>query len=93
MNNRAMRQERAAERAAHRARMEALRTEARRIVATGTCPDCGTALVRNTALAGWWQCGAYATEAFRQPAYRGLPSCHFQTFTDFEGRSEPWRSE
>jgi hypothetical protein len=52
------------------------------IVQTGVCPTCGTGLVRNTALSGWWQCGAYAAESHRQPEYRGLPKCHFQTFTD-----------
>ena len=67
---------------AHAARMLHLHTIARGIVATGTCPDCGTPLIRNSALAGWWQCGAYACEAFRAPAYKGLPSCHFQTFTE-----------
>ena len=59
---------------------EALRAQL--IVNTGVCPDCGTGLVRNTALSGWWQCGAYATESHRQPHFRGLPKCHFQTFTE-----------
>jgi hypothetical protein len=56
--------------------------EAERIVATGRCPDCGTLLIRNLALAGWWQCGAYATPSFRKPEHRNLPACHFQTFTE-----------
>jgi hypothetical protein len=68
--------------AVHEARMLHLLTTARAIVATGTCPDCGTALIRNTALAGWWQCGAYATASHRRPAFAGLPSCAFQTFTE-----------
>jgi len=69
-------------RSAHAARMLHLLTIARAIVATGTCPDCGTALIRNSALAGWWQCGAYATASHRQPAFVGLPACGFQTFTE-----------
>ena len=67
---------------AHDARIGQLILTARRIVATGTCPDCGTGLVRNSSIAGWWQCGAYACESFRKPEHRGLPTCHFQTFTE-----------
>ena len=55
---------------------------ARAIVATGVCPDCGTKLVRNSSLAGWWQCGASASEAMRAPEFRGLPMCSFQVFTE-----------
>jgi hypothetical protein len=66
----------------HRARMAALKEAARSIVATGTCPDCGAPLIRNNSLAGWWQCAAYATPAFRALKYRALPACHFQTFTE-----------
>jgi len=55
--------------------------KAREIVATGRCPQCGTALVRNSSIAGWWQCGAYACEAMRRPEFKGLPSCSFQIFT------------
>lgn len=69
-------------RKAHQARMAALKAEAARVVATGTCPQCGTALVRNLALAGWWQCGAYGTPSFRRPEHRTLASCMFQTFTE-----------
>lgn len=71
-----------AERKAHATRMAMLRETAVRTVATGVCPDCGTGLVSNSALAGWWQCGAYAAESHRQPQYRGLPKCSFQTFTE-----------
>jgi hypothetical protein len=55
--------------------------EAARIVATGKCPNCGAGLVRNLALAGWWQCGAHGEPSFRRPEYRELPPCDFQTFT------------
>ena len=67
---------------AHKARMAELHGIAQRIVATGVCPDCGTGLVRNLALAGWWMCGAHGVESHRQPKYRGLPNCSFQTFTE-----------
>jgi len=65
-----------------KARLAILHTEARRIVATGKCPQCGTDLIYNNAIIGWWQCGAYASELFRKPQFRGLPECNFQTFTD-----------
>lgn len=61
--------------------MNKLIAEAQAIVARGVCPKCGTPLVRNLALAGWYQCGAYADVAFRQPQFRALPQCSFQTFT------------
>jgi hypothetical protein len=67
---------------AHKARMAELKAEAGRIVAGGKCPQCGAGLVRNLALAGWWQCGAYGSEGFRRPEFAGLPSCSFQTFTE-----------
>src|SRR5260370_31885723 len=69
-----------AERAAHVARMDALHAEARQIVASGKCPDCGAALRRNLALAGWWQCTQYGAEGFRADSSK--PSCSFQTFTE-----------
>ena len=55
--------------------------EAQAIVATGVCPDCGTKLIRNNSLPGWWQCGAYACEKMRREEFKGLPKCDFQTFT------------
>jgi hypothetical protein len=45
------------------------------IVNTGVCPSCGAGLIRNSALSGWWQCGAYAAESHRQPQFAGLPKC------------------
>ncbi len=55
--------------------------KARAVVATGKCPECGTALVCNSAITGWWQCGAYACEAMRKSEFKGLPPCNFQIFT------------
>jgi hypothetical protein len=55
--------------------------KAKQIVATGKCPQCGTPLVYNSSITGWWQCGAYACEAMRKPEFKGLPSCSFQIFT------------
>jgi hypothetical protein len=55
--------------------------KARAIVAAGKCPECGTALVYNSAITGWWQCGAYASPDFRKPEFQGLPKCSFQIFT------------
>jgi len=69
-------------RACAKQRIQACIDAVRAIVAAGKCPDCGTGLVRNSGIAGWWQCGAYATESFRQPQYRGLPPCHWQGFTE-----------
>ena len=76
------RTEKAAGRAAHAARMATLHAAAAAIVKTGTCPDCGAPLVRNSAMAGWWQCAGYASMAFRRPGFESLPKCHFQTFTE-----------
>lgn len=68
------------ERQARQARIEELQAEARAIVATGSCPDCGSELRRNTSLHGWWQCEQYGSTAFR--ARPEEPSCSFQCFTD-----------
>ena len=54
---------------------------AEKIVATGVCPDCGTGLIHNSALTGWWQCGGYASDGFRKPGFENAPKCGFQTFT------------
>jgi ribosomal protein L37AE/L43A len=69
-----------AEKAAIAARREAQYAEARRIVATGTCPQCGTKLRRNLSLTGWWQCAQLGAEGFRLDSSK--PSCSFQTFTE-----------
>lgn len=54
-------------------------SEARAIVATGLCPKCGQPLVRNAAMAGWWQCSGYGAEGFRAT---GSTPCSFQAFTE-----------
>ena len=56
--------------------------EAARIVATGACPQCGTPLVRNLSLTGWWQCGANGAVKMRRPEFQALAHCSFQTFTE-----------
>lgn len=61
-------------------RSAALRIENDKIVATGKCPCCGTALVRNLALAGWWQCGGYGSPGFRKPGFENVAACSFQVF-------------
>ena len=61
------------------ARRESLLREARIIVERGVCPDCGSRLHRNLALAGWWQCGRYGSPGFQREAG---PACSFQTFTE-----------
>jgi len=65
-----------------KARIALIIGESRRIVRAGTCPQCGTELRRNLALAGWWQCGAYGRPDFRKPEHRDLPDCSFQCFTE-----------
>lgn len=67
------------ERAEQRARIEAARAEAKRFVATGKCPLCGSKLRRNLSLAGWYQCEQLGAEGFR--ARPTEPPCSFQCFT------------
>lgn len=64
----------------HVKHMRELRAIADAQIAIGVCPCCGTKLVRNAALTGWYQCGAYASVDFRKPEFRGLPSCGYQVF-------------
>lgn len=64
------------------ARLLALKEAARAIVRTGTCPQCGTTLVPNLAILGWWQCGAFGEPPFRRPEFRDVAHCSFQTFTE-----------
>jgi hypothetical protein len=66
----------------HRERMDAIRAENQAIVATGVCPQCGTELKRNSAMAGWFQCGAFGEPYFRKPGHKKLPKCSFQCFTE-----------
>jgi hypothetical protein len=63
----------------HNERMARVHAEAQRIVSTGRCPQCGQPLVRNSAMAGWWQCSGYGAEGFRAA---GSTPCSFQTFTE-----------
>lgn len=69
----------ATERRAMRARLEAVRAETISIVQRGTCPQCGSALRRNLALAGWYQCEQYGAEGFRARSHE--PQCSWQGFT------------
>lgn len=64
----------------HKEHMERLSADARAVVATGTCPRCGSKLRRNLSIAGWWQC-----EQFGAVTHRARPNdqaCNFQTFTE-----------
>ena len=70
------------EREASRKRHEELTAQNRAIVATGKCPDCGAPLVRNMAIAGWYQCAAYPCLQMRKPEFKDLPKCEFQCFTE-----------
>ena len=47
-------------------RMEAAKTNARAVVATGICPQCGKGLRRNLSMTGWWQCEQYGSVGFRK---------------------------
>ena len=69
-----------AERLANRQRMDAIHAKIRAVVATGVCPQCGSAVKRNLSLEGWWQCEQYGSEQFRvRPSQ---PSCSWQGFTE-----------
>ena len=64
----------------HKAHMDALHAEARAIVETGICPQCGSGLRRNLSLAGWWQCSQFGRTDRR--TRQQDPECDFQTFTE-----------
>lgn len=64
---------------ASKARIEQAQAETRAIVAAGVCPSCGSKVVRNLALTGWWQCEQYGAETHR--ARPSEPSCSWQGFT------------
>lgn len=53
--------------------------EAMMITKKGVCPTCGTKLYRNSALAGWFQCGHFGSIGFQTEAG---PHCDFQIFFD-----------
>jgi hypothetical protein len=61
-------------------RIAAAQEAARKVVATGCCPDCGGKLRRNLSLTGWWQCEQYGAVGFR--ARPADPSCSWQAFTE-----------
>lgn len=65
----------------NKAHMEAIREAAVNIVAKGVCPYCGSKLVRNSALPGWYQCVQYETrkDTHGDP---NKPDCSFQCFTE-----------
>lgn len=64
----------------HDEKMDRLQAEARKIVATGICPRCGSELRRNLSIIGWWQCEQFGAETHR--ARPQDPACNFQTFTE-----------
>jgi len=61
-------------------RFDAIHGLAREIVGSGKCPQCGSGLKRNTAIAGWYQCEQFGAEQFRKDPTK--PACNFQTFTE-----------
>jgi uncharacterized protein (DUF983 family) len=63
----------------HKAHMDALHEEARKVVATGRCPQCGAGLKHNWSILGWWQCEQYGADTHRKDPSK--PACSFQTFT------------
>ncbi len=63
----------------HKRILEEHYAEARKIVESGKCPQCGSGLRRNTSMTGWWQCRQYGAEQFRERLSE--PPCSFQTFT------------
>ena len=67
------------EREASIARMNEARAETQRIVATGKCPKCESALRRNLSIAGWWQCEQLGAETYRKRPQD--PPCSWQGFT------------
>ena len=69
----------AQERKVQREKLEQVRAETLEIVLTGVCPDCDSALKRNLALHGWWQCEQYGDGHFR--ARPDEPQCDWQGFT------------
>lgn len=75
--------ERRAERKRMAEKLDRALAEARETVSRGTCPRCGRRLYRNSALAGWYQCGAYGSAGFRPAEYANDSGrCSFQCFTE-----------
>lgn len=65
---------------ASKVRMDAIRAETIRIVATGTCPQCAAGIRRNSALRGWVQCDQFGSDGFRKDSTK--PACSWQGFTE-----------
>jgi ribosomal protein L37AE/L43A len=74
------RAKRKAEAAAAAVRIQRAKDEARRVVATGHCPECGEVLRRNLSITGWWQCAQVGSVVFRKDPSK--PSCNWQAFTE-----------
>lgn len=55
-----------------------IKTANRAIFETGSCPDCGSGLVKNLALTGWVQCEQAGADGFRKNDNK--PPCSFQIF-------------
>ena len=66
--------------AAFKARMALIHSQVAAVIASGKCPDCGSALRRNLSLAGWYQCEQYGAETHRARA--SDPTCNWQGFTE-----------
>lgn len=67
-------------RAEHDARIAELLAAARAQVATGHCPQCGSTIHRNSALAGWYQCDRSGSGHYRlDPTGE---ACNWQSFTE-----------
>lgn len=73
------RKARAQQRKAETERLNAAYAETLRVVTSGKCPKCGSKLVRNSALTGWWQCEQFGSEQFR--ARPSDAPCSWQGFT------------
>jgi hypothetical protein len=74
------RQAKRAEWAASKARIEAAQSATRAVVKAGVCPDCGSAIKRNLALTGWYQCVQFGAIGWRLDANK--PQCNWQGFTE-----------
>ena len=73
------RTEKSTQRKAQQERIVKAQAEARAIVVTGKCPDCGAPLRQNLSITGWWQCEQLGAVGFRKDANK--PACSFQCFT------------
>ena len=60
--------------------LDKLHEEAQKIVDTGKCPVCGSGLVHNASILGWWQCVQYGNWKLTK-GDPNEPDCSFQIFT------------